>query len=307
MLSTLTVIGVILFLAVSSFAQQTTEPSEPINTSVAVARTDEARLPAVDKVTQLSTAKTKTEAARTSSDSAQASTDDDDWHLEVRPYFWAAGLNGNLRAGNTTVPVKQDLSEILGQLGYAVGAQFEAGKGRWRVIVDENYMNLGTEVRGSNGNVTFAVEPTLNIFEGGASYQLVATPHSGDTSDSRPPAFSAELLGGVRWIRLRTSITPTNGAAVGGTTDLTGYFVGNRYKFNVSDPITLVGKWTVGTSGVRSSVTGTAEGYADVRVADNFSLTGGYRFMNLNVDDAENLTGFRGQLKGFFAGFVIHR
>lgn len=306
-LSTLTVVGVLLFLAVSSFAQQTAG-SETISATVAKARIDEGKMPSVDKVTVSSSTKKNTEAAvGTSTDSPQASSDDGGWHLEIRPYFWAAGLNGSLRARNTTVPVTQDLSSILGQLGYAVGAQVEAGKGRWRVILDEDYLNLGTEVRGSNGNATFAVEPTLNIFEGGASYELVATPHSGDTSNSRPPAFSAELLGGVRWIRLRNRITPAGGAEVGGTTDHTGYFVGNRYKFNVSDPITLVGKWTVGTSGVRSNVNGTAEGYADVRVAHNFSLTGGYRFMNINADDAEDLSGFRGQLKGFFAGFVIGR
>ncbi len=304
---TFAAMAALLLLAGTSIAQEPAVQSEPVGTTVAKATSDAGNKPYVDKASEPSTAKPETQAVGTSTDGPWSYTDDGNWHFEIRPYVWAAGLNGTLRARDTTVSVKQDFSKYFGQLDYALGMQFEAGKGKWRVILDENYINLGAEVQGPSGRVDFNVEPTLNIFEGGASYRLVAAPHKGDVSGERPPAFSAELLGGVRWINLKAGITPTGGTEVEGSTNLVGFFVGNRYKFNVSRPITLVGKWTVGTSGVGSHVAGSAAAYADVRVAKNFSVTGGYQFLDINADDANNLTGFQGQIKGFFAGVVIRR
>ena len=300
------VMTALLSLAVSSFAQQTAVPSETTNTTVAKASSDEGKVPSVNKVTASSTTKTDAKPAASPTDDTWDYKSSDDWHWEIRPYFWGAGMNGTLRARNTGVPVKADFSKILGNVDIALAAQFEAGKGNWRVIVDENYVNLGIQVLGSNGIPVFHVEPTINIFEGGVAYRMVAQPHRGANADTLPPKFSAELLGGVRWMNLNTTVRNAADVEVEGSTDLIGFFIGNRYKFNVAGPLTLVGKWTVGTSGVGSNVTATADGYADLRLADHFSVTGGYRFMNINADDFDNTTGFRGQLKGWLAGFVIH-
>ena len=298
------VMAALLSLAVSSFAQQTAAPSETMNTTVAKASSEKVNTPSIDKAAKSTTTKTDTQTAAASTDDNWDYHSDNDWHLEFRPYLWAAGLNGNLRVNNTTRPVQQDFSNIIGHLDFALAGQFEAGKGRWRAIVDENYINLGTEFRGPNGNVDIDIQPTMNIFEGGAAFAMVRHPHKED-GDSRPPAFSAELLGGVRWLHLTTGFNPAGAASFEGSTDQIGFFVGNRYKFNVSRLVTLVGRWTVGTSGAGSGVNGTADAYADIHVARHFSLTGGYRYMNLNANDLDESTGFQGQMKGFLAGFVI--
>jgi hypothetical protein len=74
------------------------------------------------------------------------------WQFEIRPYIWLAGIDGTLRVRNTSAKVGKDSKDVLGMLDFAAAAQVEAIKGPWRVMFDENYVNLGTTGTGPLGN-----------------------------------------------------------------------------------------------------------------------------------------------------------
>ncbi|MGH9880800.1 MAG: hypothetical protein ACRD6N_05140 [Pyrinomonadaceae bacterium] len=238
----------------------------------------------------------------------QASGGSEGWQLEIRPYLWLAGIDGTLRIRNTTAEVGKGSADVLGMLDFAAAAQVEAIRGNWRLMFDENYVNLGTTGTGPLGNVTIKVEPTMNIFEFGASYMVVAVPNKNATAtDPLPPVFSAEIFGGGRFFHLGLGLEPSNGAAVEGSRNLVGPFVGNRFKVSPNKVVTLIGKYTVGGSGAGSQFAWSAEGLVDLRVKKRLSLSGGYRVLGMKADKPENSVGFDGQLRGLIFAATFYR
>lgn len=230
----------------------------------------------------------------------------DSWHFEAAPYLWAAALEGDLRVRNTTTHVESSFSDVFKQLDFAFATTFEASKGRWRLMLDENYVNLGTTGTGPLGRNTIAIEPTLNFFEFGASYAPVIVPNK-DATDNNPlpPTLSVEILGGGRYTHLGLGLEPQNGNKVEGSRNLVDLFIGNRLKVRPHPAVTLSGKYTVGGGG--SEFAWTAEGLVDLRFRKNLSAWGGYRILGMNADQASNAVGFDGQMRGLIFGMTIYK
>ena len=230
------------------------------------------------------------------------------WRLEIRPYAWLAGVYGRVRVRNTSAETGKSSSSVLGMLDFAAAAQVEAIRGRWRVMFDENYVNLGTTGTGALGNVSVKVEPTMNIFEFGGSYTAVAVPNKKATATNPlPPIFTAEILGGGRFFHLGVGLEPSNTAAVEGSRNLIGPFIGNRFKVSPNRALTLIGKYTVGGSGAGSNFAWSAEGLVDLRLKPGFSVAGGYRVLGINADQPSNTVGFDGQMRGLILNMTFYR
>src|SRR5258705_9652875 len=189
------------------------------------------------------------------------------WQLEIRPYVWLAGIHGQLRVRNTTADTSKSSSNVLVMLYVAAAAQVEAIRGPWRLLFDENYVNLGTTGTGPFGNISVKVEPTMNIFEFGGSYTAVEVPNKKATATNPlPPIFTAEILCGGRFFHLGLWLEPSNAPAVEGSRNLVGPFIGNRFKVSPNRALTLIGKYTVGGSGAGSNFAWSADGLVDLRL-----------------------------------------
>jgi len=238
----------------------------------------------------------------------QAAEDDETWRYEVRPYIWTAGIYGDLRVNNTTAQTGKGSTSILGMLDFTAAAQVEAIRGRWRLMFDENYVNLGTTGTGPGGNVTLDVQPTMNIFEAGGSYTAVTVRNKKATvTNPLPPIFRAEVLGGVRWFHLGLGLQANNNPPVEGSRNLVGPFVGSRLKVSPHKAVTLIGKFTVGSSGAGANLAWSGEGLVDLRLKKSFSLGGGYRVLDMNADQPGNRVGFNGQLRGLLLTMTLYR
>ena len=234
-------------------------------------------------------------------------SDPDDWQFEIRPYIWLAGLYGTLRVNNTTAQVGQDSASVIGMLDFAAAVQVEAIKGRWRIMLDENYANLGTTGTGPLGLVTLDVQPTINIFEFGASYTFVKVANENATdSDPLPPVFTAEVLGGGRFFHLGLGLQANNNPPQEGSRNLVGPFVGNRFKVSPHKAVTVIGKYTVGGSGASSNFAWSADALMDLRLKKGFSLGGGYRWLGMNADDPNNRIGFDGTMRGLMLSMTLY-
>jgi hypothetical protein len=187
----------------------------------------------------------------------------DSWHFEITPYLWAPQLEGNLRIRDTDVRVGASGGDLIKALDFALAFRVEAHKGKFGVFADENYVNLGTEGTRRNGN-TLGVEPSMNIFEGGAIYAPVIIANK-DTSSTEPlpPVFTLEILGGVRVFYLGLDLIPTNLSPVSGSRTIVDAFIGNRLSYRPVPKVTLSAKYSVGGGGsnlhgrrTRCSITG---------------------------------------------------
>jgi hypothetical protein len=66
----------------------------------------------------------------------------DKWEFTLIPYFWYAGLTGDVTAKNRTTHVSVPFSEILKNLDFGALLQVEARKGKWGMFLQANYMKL---------------------------------------------------------------------------------------------------------------------------------------------------------------------
>lgn len=232
------------------------------------------------------------------------SSDPDGWHFQIMPYVWLAGLQGNLRVRNNTVRIDSSPSDLLKQLDFAFATQFEAGKGKFKFILDENYVNLGTSGVGPLGQVT-DVEPTLNILEFGASYAPVVVQNKNSSASAPlPPTLSLEIEGGGRYTHTRLELNRPNLSAEG-SRSIVDAFIGNRIKVRPHPAVTLIGKYTVGGGG--SHFAWTAAGLVDLRWKPSFSVWAGYQVLDMDADQASNTIGFNGRLRGLILGLTMYR
>ena len=235
----------------------------------------------------------------------QADPDDDSWHFEIAPYVWAAALKGDLRVRNTTANVDASFSDIFHNLDFSIAAKAEAIKGKWRILIDENYVNLGTTGTGPLGETT-DVQPTLNFFEVGASYAPVVIRDKNSTANQPLPAvLSLEVLGGLRYTHFGLGLTRGTNPGVEGSRNLVDFFAGNRIKVRPRPAFTIIGKYTLGGGGSHFAWTISALG--DFRFRRNMSVWGGYQILHMDADQPENTIGFKGKLQGLIFGLSIYK
>jgi len=288
-----------LFMAGNAFGQQTNESADKVpKESASEAITTAVSSSVVSKKNPF--------AARANSGTApQDPSTSDSWEFEVAPYLWAAALKGDLRVRNSTAHVDASFSDLFKQLDFAFAVKVEAAKRRWRIIVDQNYMNLGTTGRGPlTENV--GIEPTLNFLEGSASYAPFIRRNENSTSDNPlPPFLSVEILGGARYTHFGLGLEPANAAPVEGSRNLVDVFVGNRIKASPHPVVTLIGKYTVGGGG--SHFAWTVSGLGELRFRKNMSVWGGYQVLGMDADKPSNTVGFHGQLRGLIFGLSFYK
>jgi hypothetical protein len=133
----------------------------------------------------------------------------DAWHFDAIIYGYFPSISGNSqypqRTGGSNVDVNSD--KIIDSLKFAFMGTFEARKGRWGVLTDVLYMDLGgskTRTRDIQvggvplpGNVT--ANATLDIK--GTVWELAGTYRA--VSD---PGMTIDLLGGVRMLDYKQTL-----------------------------------------------------------------------------------------------------
>ena len=70
--------------------------------------------------------------------------DSDRWHFQLTPYFWAAGIKGDVGIAGTLSPVDASFGDIAENLDFAFAAHAEAARGKWKLLADLLYINLGS-------------------------------------------------------------------------------------------------------------------------------------------------------------------
>jgi hypothetical protein len=65
------------------------------------------------------------------------------WTFRVEPYGWLTGIEGTTGVGPFIAEIDQSFSDIFSNINMAAALQFEARNGRWGIIADGFYADLG--------------------------------------------------------------------------------------------------------------------------------------------------------------------
>ncbi|MDX8444466.1 hypothetical protein [Mesorhizobium captivum] len=201
------------------------------------------------------------------------------WTFSVAPYFWAAGLSGDVgQFGLPTVEVDSDFGDILKNLDFAAMAVIEARYDRYSIFGDLQYVKISAGNGTPRGILADSVDLTSQTFSGlgGAGYSVLQS-----------DAGRLDVVGAMRVWSVDTDLDFHGGildgrSASDGKTWVDG-LVGIRANYSLTPEVYVTGWGMVGAGAANVDWdVAAALGY---RFNDRFSAVVGYRALGVNYDN----------------------
>lgn len=219
-----------------------------------------------------------------------------DWALQVTPYMWAAGLEGNISPFRRapTLHVEKSFSDVMDDLNFG---GFVNVWGRYdRFVLSGDIMYVDTTDSHATGPLPALQIPGIGTIPSGASVdanvdttQFTATLQGGyrvlDT-----PEFSLDALGGARFWYISNDVSVTASHISIGTVSAShdesfGWVdpvIGARFFINLTDKLSVQGQVDIGGFGVGSDLTWSALATVNYTFTQNLSASAGYKVLDVD-------------------------
>jgi hypothetical protein len=219
------------------------------------------------------------------------------WTFTVAPYFWMAGISGDVgKLGFPTVEVDASFDDILDNLDFAAMAIGEARNGPYSFFGDVIYVKVSHDTGTPRGILATGVELSAETFAGtvGAGYTLLQNSrgHLDVVAGIRVWSVDSELSfsGGI-----------LNGVSVSDGATWVDALAGLRGDYSLTDNFYLTGWGLVGGGG--ADLDWDVAGGLGYRFNDRISSVIGYRA--LGVDYADDGFVFDVVQQGPILGLVV--
>ncbi len=218
------------------------------------------------------------------------------WEFEVIPYFWMAGVTGDVTVKGLTEHVSESFSDILHDLKFGAQGHLEARNDRWGLFFDATYLNLSTSDRVDRPIGPVKVEVGLEewLVELGGLYQLARWPLGKEGGET---ALALDVLGGGRYWYLNTDLDVT-GPVLGhqfggsGSKQWIDPFVGLRARLNLTKDLLLVLRGDVGGFDVGSRISWNGQVALGYYISRVVSVWLGYRALYVDYQSGSGLNKF---------------
>ncbi len=199
---------------------------------------------------------------------AQAATPGEaGWNYGLIVYGWGTGLSGDLGPNIKQFEVHASTSDILSNLDFAAMAHFEAHNGKWGILVDPIYANLGKTVESQGRRLERTIDLNLeaSVLGVAGSYQITKSPDAG-----------LDFTFGGRYTGLSADITPRRLPAFHASYSWVDPVVGLMGSVKMSKAWTFGYRADIGGFGVGSDLTWSGALTFDAKVSKAVSITFGY-------------------------------
>jgi len=201
------------------------------------------------------------------------------WEFTVAPYFWAAGISGNVRQfGLPEVDIDADFGDIWNNLDFAFMATGEARYDRYSIVGDVFYIKLGVDAHTPRRILAESVGVTSETFAGllGVGYAVLEDQNG-----------HLDVFGGVKVWSVETDISFNGGLLAGVEREDGATWVdavaGLRGNYFFTPEFYATGWGLVGGGGAEVDWdVGLGLGY---KFSDTISAMAGYRGVGVNYDD----------------------
>ncbi len=209
----------------------------------------------------------------------QQTTTESGWTFSFAPYFWAAGLSGEVaQFGLPAVDVDASFSDIFDHLEFGAMAIGEARNGPYSIFADVMYTKISGQSGTPRGVLATDVELTSETFAGllGAGYSVI------DSDAAR-----LDLVVGMRVWSVESELSFHGGVLDGRTRIDQATWVdglaGFRGTYSLTSEIYLIGWGLVGAGGANLDWdVAAAIGY---RFNDTISAIAGYRALGVDYSN----------------------
>lgn len=214
----------------------------------------------------------------------QSPPSDSPWEFRIEPYAWLTGLKGEIGKGPLALDIDQSFTGIVDDLNMAAALQMEVRKGRWGILFDGFYADLGSSAEtrsllfgeGRVGLKQFLGELELEyrVYENNRSF--------------------IDLYGGVRYNTLQLDLGADRifpplapDIALSVDREWADPIIGVRGQWNLSDQWVLAGKGDIGGFGVASEFTWNLQATVGYQFNSTFSTELGYRYFQTDYQDGD--------------------
>jgi hypothetical protein len=201
------------------------------------------------------------------------------WEFTVAPYFWAAGISGDVRQfGLPEVNIDADFGDILDNLDFAFMATAEARYDRYSIVGDVIYVKVGADAHTRRGIFADSVGVTSETFAGllGVGYALLEDQNG-----------HLDVVGGLKVWSVETDISFNGGLLAGVEREDSATWldavVGLRGNYFFTPEIYAIGWGLVGGGGADVDWdVGIGLGY---KFNDIISAVAGYRALGVDYEN----------------------
>jgi hypothetical protein len=210
------------------------------------------------------------------------------WEFNVIPYFWMAGMGGDMTVKGRDASLDSSFSDIWDDLDFGGQLHVNARKGKWGIFLDVTYLDLsdsGEVIRHpALGSIDGRVDLTEWVIELGGAYQVAKWPLNNQR------AVSLDVIGGGRYWELDGELTLTVEALDrsfnrSSTKQWIDPFVGLVMQADLGKNFLLTLRGDIGGFGVGTDFTWNAIVLLGYRITHGVSAWVGYRAMNLDYED----------------------
>jgi hypothetical protein len=204
---------------------------------------------------------------------------DDGWTFTLAPYFWAAGINGDIaQFGLPQVSVDANFDDIWNNLDFAAMMIGEARKDRYSFFGDIIYVKLGAESATPRGELADTASVTSSTFAGtfGGGYTLFQT-----------DVGHLDVVGAGRIWNVDTEISFSgrflDGVSRSDSATWVDGLVGLRGDYSFTPKVYFTGWGLVGAGG--ADLDWDVAGAIGYKFNDWFSAVAGYRALGVDYND----------------------
>lgn len=228
----------------------------------------------------------------------------DDWQWVLTPYFWLAGMDGDVTVKGNKSSVDEDFSDLVEKLDFAAMGRVEAWKNNFGITSDMVYMSLEDDFKTPGPDIDVTLEQF--IWDLGASVMLSESP----LGSSGVSKITFEAMGGGRYVYIEPAVDFRPGPKFDKSLEYFEPFFGGRIRVRINEKWLVAVRGDIGgfDIGDSSDLTWNLVVAADLALSERTSLVFGYKIMDINVDKGSGPTKneLDMQISGPAIGVAIH-
>ena len=197
---------------------------------------------------------------------------DDKWHFEVTPYFWAAGIDGEATVQGRDVDIDADFDDIFDAVDAGGGLLTRAQRGAFVVYGQFDYVGMDTDkLDDAPANASIQTDTFLGALAAGLQFK-------GPFKDS-----TIDLLGGVRYAWIKNDLDITGVTSAEDSIDIVDGIIAVRPSFRLSEKWRLNAAFAVGAGD--SDLTWEVQPALQYQISENLAVRVGYRRLFYDIED----------------------
>ena len=158
----------------------------------------------------------------------------DDWMLLVSPFVWGASLKGDVAIAGQKSHVDLPFKETLSSLDSIFMGNLELSNRRYGFYLDA--VHVDTSETKSLLRQKIKTKVQQSTLAAGGFYRAYQAPLGGDTIFGEPRHFTLDPIFGVRWTKIKTSLSDTQlNLSIAKETEWIDPFIGVRASADLSE------------------------------------------------------------------------